>query len=480
MGKPLNLGIMRALNQVISRSGLARTMGQRFGGLRDYYEVFGYKKNLVYDDLLIKYIRQGLASRIVDAPAQALWDNPPLITSNNDEWNAAWARMVTKHAMWEAILRLDKLAGLGRYSCLLIGTNAPQSIDKPPRSVSNEGKLRELLYFQAYSQKTAEIKTINGDTSSSQYLLPETYTLYPFRQDDVGLMTKIEGSMPATIAHYSRILHIAENTLENQVYGTPRLERVFNDLDDMLKVSGGTAETYWTTSNRGMQVDIDKDMELTAADAEDLSEELDEYVHQMRRVIRTRGVKINNLGSDIPKPEETFNMLISLISGATGIPRRILIGAEAGQLASEQDRANWAERIVSRRKHFAEPVVIYPLISKLTNLGILPSGEDITVTVTWPDAYQLNPLELAQKAAQHARSMTNFAAGIDKLVKLKKGTPGIPAQLDAEGKEIPGTVIEAEEGEDYTEIINLPWIKELLGQEPEQPQLDDPGDFTES
>jgi hypothetical protein len=335
--------------------------------------------------------------------------------------------------------------------------------------------LREVLYLQAYSQESAQIQRISSDASSPQYMLPEMYTISPFKQAADLIVGNV--SLPSTSfeAHYSRILHLAENTLENEVFGSPRLERVYNDLDDLLKVSGGTAENYWLTANRGMQVDIDKDMELDAEDAKNLSDELDEYVHQLRRVLRTRGVKINNLGSDVPNPEQTFNMLIALLAGATGIPRRILIGAEAGQLASEQDRANWAERVELRRTELGEPKVIYPLIGRLTSLGVLPSSDSLKITVTWPDAYRLSPLEIAQKSAQHARSATNFARAIDTLVKLKQGTAGSPDQVDDEGNVIPGQP--SQEGEDYTGIISVPWMQQMLGQTATKPQLDDTEDL---
>lgn len=455
-----NLGIIRALSQFVSRAGLASNFGHRFGGLRDYYTAFGYKTELTYNDMLLKYVRQGIASRIVDAPAQSLWDNPPIITSENDDWNNAWNKLVNDKRLWETILRVDKLAGLGRYSCLFIGVDDVNSAVNPPRKPRSDGRLRNVLHMQAYSQQTANIAEINNDSSTEQFMLPDMYDIYPFRQDGAGVESRIGGTLPAFKAHHSRVLHVAENTLENSVFGLPRLERVFNDLDDMLKVSGGTAETYWLTSNRGMQVDIDKDIELTPEDAADLSEELDEYMHQLRRFIRTRGVEITNLGAEVPSPEQTFNMLVSLISGSTGIPRRILIGAEAGQLASEQDRANWAERVKARRKEFGEPVIIHPLIAKLTILGALPPN--VPYTIDWPDAYILSPFERAQKAAQIARSATNLAKAIETIHKLNKDTQAIEPALDEEGNPIPGTGQEGEEGAGLEQIATIEEVRAIL------------------
>ena len=57
-----------------------------------------------------------------------------------------------------------------------------------------------------------------------------------------------------------------------------------------------------------MQIDVDKDMELNSDDADDLTEEVDEYQHGMRRFIRTRGITIENLGSDVADPKNTFDV----------------------------------------------------------------------------------------------------------------------------------------------------------------------------
>jgi len=473
------MGFLRTLGQMVSRNGLASIFSNRFEGARQYYKIFGYQDNLQYEHLLSKYTRQGVASRIVEAPSQALWDNPPVITSNDEDWNNAWNRLVVKNNLWQALLKVDNLCGIGRYSCLYIGVQGRQKPNAPANGELASG-LRNVLYLQPYSQVSAEIDSLSNNQNSPQYLLPYTYTVYPFRQNQGDIAVKTPETVSSFKVHHSRMLHVAENTLEDTVYGLPRMERVFNDLDDLLKVSGGTAETFWLTANRGMQVDIDKEMELSPEDAADLSEELDEFQNQLRRYVRTRGVKIESIGSDIPKPKETFEMLISLISGATGIPKRILIGAEAGQLASEQDRANWADRVEMRRKDFGEPVVLFPLISILTNLGVLPKRDDIEIVVNWPDAYKLSPLEIAQKSAQHARSATNFAKAIDTMTNLKKGTPGTEPQLDEDGNPIPGTGTDAEPGIEMDDLISIEEARTMMELENPVPQINDTGDLQET
>jgi hypothetical protein len=230
------------------------------------------------------------------------------------------------------------------------------------------------------------------------------------------LTTTTSTGMKTIQVHHSRIIHFAENSLENDIIGTSALLCVFNLLDDLLKVVGGSAETFFITSNRGMQVDVDKEMELTGDDADALEKEVEEYTHQLRRIIRTRGVKINNLGTDIADPRGAFSTIMQLISGATGIPQRVLLGSEAGHLASDQDRANWADRIRERRNTWAEPRLLRQLIKTLVSSGVLPEPQETPSlngvskpTIVWPEAYQMSPLEKSNERQRLAQTVNQLS-----------------------------------------------------------------------
>lgn len=435
------MSMFRRLNYVIQ--GL-------FGGKRNLYDVFGYTVNPSYDARYFKYLRQDVAARIVDAPAAALWTNPPLISSNNDAWNTLWNDLPSRYGLFNIIDRVDKLAGIGRFALLLIGFNDGGDLSTPVNTRAITQKTEKILFLQPYSERVVTVIRYNQDSRSEDFLKPEMYRITPMAEYVIGFDTNNRSVIPGpgrntgtTLSsfevHASRVIHVAENILENGVFGSPRMERVYNILDDLLKVTGGSAETYWLTANRGLHVDVDKELEMDPDDEKNLTAELDEYQHQLRRAIRTRGVKIQSLGSDTPDPSGVFKMLISVLSGATGIPQRIIIGSEAGQLASDQDRANWADRIDERRANFGNPAIIFPTIKKLTRAGYLPADPTTEITVDWPNAFKMSPLENAQTSAQHARSATNFAKAIETMHTLNTGTPDTPGGTDPlTGKTSPG------------------------------------------
>ena len=426
------MNVVRAFSALLQRSGIANALGKQFGGKRELYDVFGYSRTLQFNDLMAKYQRQDIAARILESPSSAIWSNPPTITSTDEAWNTAWRNLVQRHNLFFVLNRLDNLAGLGRYAVLFVGfTGGGLSADKPEQAVTipktptdvtevtTSTNTRDVLYFQPYSETAVTIVQLNQDKASPRYMLPEIYDLKPFANSPQIGSTPIPAQSTMRV-HASRCLHVCEGAMEDTIIGRPRMERVANLLDDMIKISGGTGETYWLTANRGMQADIDKELELTPEDEKALTDELDEYQHQLRRWIRTRGVKINNLGSDVPDPRGAFSITLSLLAGASGIPQRVLTGAEAGQLASEQDRANWAERIEERRRLFAEPIILWPLIRLLTDAGVLPVVDGMKITIEWPSAFRMSPLEEAQTRAQQARSAVNLSRTLKEQYDMRQ------------------------------------------------------------
>ncbi len=394
---------LRTLTGLISRLHLATLAGERFAGERKFYDIFGYIKNLKSEDFLAKYTRQDIASRIVDAPPGATWSNPPS-AKDNDPWMEKWNELAKATQLWGAMYRADRLARMNHYSLLLFGFDDSADLKTPV----NSSGVKELLYVRAIGSRVVEEMSFNSDPRSLRSGLPETYKIAfddPATKSSSSGTVKVTGLKQLTV-HHSRVVHVVENPLEDTVFGIPIMEKVFNLLDDLLKVAGGTSEMFWLSGRGGLQADIDKDLDIDPEDAAALGEEMDEFMHQLRRVIRTRGVTLTPLEHVVPNPKEIFDVIMSLISGTTGIPRRILLGSEAGQLASEQDRANWAERIEERRVLFAAPSILIPTTELLQALALLPEGD---IEWIWPSAFIQNPLEKGQTMAQKARAIGNIS-----------------------------------------------------------------------
>lgn len=423
MGKLVTLA-----SALISRARLAGAIGQQFSGDRDIYKALGYTTRLRYADYYGRYQRQDIAGRVVDAPPGATWATPPTLQEDENEetqtpFEKAFSELAERLSLWHYLDRVDRVAGIGRYGVLLIGV-ADGNLDQP---VSKKIKPEDIIFLSPYAEGNAKITSYITDHRNPRFGMPEFYELTLNQEPQIKSTT--------SRVHYSRVLHVAEGLLEDEVFGQPRLERVYNLLDDLQKVCGGSAEMFWQNAFRGFQADMDKEMELDPDDEKQLSDEIDEYTHGLRRWIRTRGLKINPLGGEVADPRGPFEVLISLISGATGIPQRILLGSERGQLASNTDERNWARRIEERQRKYAEPSILRPLIYRFQEWGVLPEAK---FEVKWPDLMTPGDQGRADVAAKIGRAVKDVSQsnGLISQEEFRQHYLGLPRALA-------GTPIEA-------------------------------------
>lgn len=396
---------MGVAQDIIGRLRMAFSAGFQMNGMRDLYQTFGWRRVVLHGDFLGKFLRQDITQRIIKAPVNALWSDPPTITGD-EGFQSAWQDLLAQIPVFHELQRADILAGLGKYAILVIGLDDGRKLDQPANT--RAGIKRNVIYLQPYAEGSIDIKTFDENQQSPRFGLPLMYTVSPgaFTMG-VGTSSEQVKDISSFEVHFSRVLHIAEGALESKVFGHSRLEAVYNVLDDILKVTGGSAEMFWLSANRGLHVNVDKDMELKKEDAEDLSDEIDEYTNELRRVVRTRGVEVKSLGSEVADPRGVFDVQCSLLAATTGIPKRVLMGSEAGQLASQQDRANWSIRVEERIKEHGQPIILVPFIRLLIDGGVLPIPK--SMSIEWPDAFKMNPLERAQTSAQMARSAANLS-----------------------------------------------------------------------
>ena len=374
--------IWRAASALWSRSRFAQDAGMAFDGLRDYDTSLGYNPAPTVYNYRERYNRWGIAKRIVEAFPQATWSTAARITEDPDpnattKFEMEVDDLFTQHRLWQRFLRADILAGLGRYAVVLIG--APGELADPLPQMTAD----EVLYFQPLAEDRVDAIVFDAEVTSPRYGLPETYNLNIGTEETV--ISPIAVSRTASTirtVHWSRVIHIADGLLDDDVFGTPRLRSVWNYLDDLMKVVGGGAEAAWKRADPGLNLKLDKDVKFDSDEAESLQSEVEDYIHGLTRVIRTRGVDMNLLEAQVSPFQGNATALISLIAATTRIPQRILLGSERGELSSNQDRNNWNERVGERQHSYAEPLV-RDLVDRLGSRGVwtLPKHYD----VIWPE-----------------------------------------------------------------------------------------------
>ncbi len=387
---------------LVSRAKLASRLGIQFGGLRDIYKSFGYEKEIKYEDFLLKYARHDMAKAIIDRPVKATWQGPlDLMESGvakDTEFERAWDELNTDIGLKSIFSRVDKLTGLGRYGILLLGLDDVKSRDGFAQPVK-AGK-RILKYLRPYGESTATIFKLDEEATSERYGKP---LIYKLEVQDVKLKT----SIPIAV-HYTRVVHITDDLLESEVYGTPRLEAPFNRLIDLEKLVGGDAEMFWRGARPGYEAKISPDYQMTPQMREDLNEELDEYEADLRRFLVNEGVDIQALAQQIADPANHVDVQLTMISAVTGIPKRILSGSERGELSSAQDSTEWKEYVQARREEFAELNIIRPFVRRLIELQVLPKPQSTKYSVKWNDLYSLSEKARVEVGKSRANALREY------------------------------------------------------------------------
>jgi hypothetical protein len=363
----------RVLSQIaetlVNRARFSNTDGYTFNGSRNSYQVLGYKRQLFPADYRSRFKRNEVANRIVKARPNATWRGGAMIVEdddptkeNNTDFEQAFIDLDNRLKLWDNLRKADILSGIGRYGILLIG--APGEMNTPLERVS----LDEIAYLMPYAEEDATIFKFDIDPTSARFGLPEMYTI---RRTSTTNATSTNSLAVAKQVHWTRVIHLSDGLLDDNVYGEPRLECVWNRLDDLEKVAGGGAEAFWRRADQGKQFDLDPTLDLTPEQVTEMQTEIDKYIHEGKRMLRTRGMKITNLGSDVADFSGQITSLISLISAGTGIPQRILMGSEQGKLAAKQDRVSWDNQITDRQNDYAGPMVVRPFIDRLAMLGAI-------------------------------------------------------------------------------------------------------------
>lgn len=434
-----------ATGELINRSKLGNLSGVTYNGRRDLFEALGYKRRLTAADYRQRFERNAVAARIIEAKPQATWRGGGVIIEDETpdietEFEMAYEALNRRLKIWSVFQQVDTLAGLGHYAIILIG--APGKMDTELKKVRSAD---DIIYLQPYSEADAPVAVWDNNPESPRFGQPIMYSLS--RQNPQSLSPILTNAqqgnnrMAGRPVHYSRVIHVADGMLDDRINGIPRLERCWNNLDDLDKVTGGGAEAYWRRADAGLQVDVDAEMELEPDDEAALDEEIDEYVHDLRRVVRTRGVKMTPLTSAVAGIKDPIDGIMSQISAGTGIPQRILMGSERGQLASDQDDDNWLSRISDRRRDFAVTVVVHPTLDRLIEIGALPKPVE-DYNPRWPEIDNLDDVQKAQVGKDWASINKDMGQVVVLPNEIRDRLLGLPPLEDvADMAELtPGTI----------------------------------------
>jgi hypothetical protein len=407
-----------AANQTISRTALAQYLAG-YGYKVD--EACEYPASISYDEYKKLYDREGIAKRVVSIFPSECWAVQPAVyeteamgEDDQTTFELAWINLTKKLDVISKLNRIDEISGIGQYGVLLLGTDDGRPLEEPFPGIDPNGnpigdrdQTHNLLYLMPFTEGEAQVAERERDLSSTRYGKP---TLYSIMFSDptsnpggrIGKTQKV---------HWTRCIHVADGCTSSDVFGVPRLQRVYNYILNIRKVMGGSAEMFWNGGFPGTAFQVPPELAATVElDKAELKEEIEEYVQGFKRYLMLQGVEANQLYPNIADPGTHIEVQMTAIAISIEVPLRIFKGSEEARLASMQDSESWNRRIHRRQDIHVTPNILRPFVDRLVLMNILPEpGEGVMeYKVRWPDVYAISEKDRADITGKLVRALAEY------------------------------------------------------------------------
>jgi hypothetical protein len=380
---------------------------------RNLYFECGYPNTLTTQDYKDLYDRLGLAARVVSLWSEECWNVEPTVYETEESKETEFEKqfnLLQKEQHWfHYLAKIDKLSGIGRYGVLLFGINDGQELNTPVQGINEKtgektgSTKRELLYLRAFDESLLEIKQNEKNKTSPRFGQPTEYTIV--FEDKTGTET----SQSKIQVHWTRLLHVADNRENSEVFGIPRMKDVFNHLLDMRKISGGSAEMFWKGGFPGYNFKVDPEIADIDLDTDTLKEQVRLYSEGLQRYMALVGVEVQSLQPQVADPRGHIESLVKLIAMSKGVPYRLLLGTEEAKLASTQDKETWNVRVAKRQNNYLTPMLIGPFLDRLIAFGVLPEPKEYQID--WPDLNAPTDKDLAEVALKRTEAYAKYVGG---------------------------------------------------------------------
>jgi hypothetical protein len=407
-------------NAVLARGELLNKM---FDSRRDIDDECGYPKTyeLLADKYQVLYDREAVARRVVNVLPRETWQVTPKVFEDSDPKNktpfeASLETLQTNltggskfnnpkmNVFWELLKRADMLCGIGYYGGVLLGIDDGLELSEP----AEHRKGAKLNYMRAFPEQFCTVTKVESEKTNPRYSLPTEYNVT--FNDPSNASPTVGVSLATLKVHWTRIIHVADNLNSSEIFGTPRMQPVYNRIWDLRKLYGGSAEMYWRGAFPGIALEthpqLGGDVNIDTAA---IRTEMTSYMDGLQRYMSLMGMSAKSLAPQVVDPTPQINTQLESICIDLNIPKRIFVGSERGQLASGQDDDTWTDRLVERETNHVTPRIVVPAIDRLINLGVLE--EPAEYFVEWPNRQELDPITKATIAVSKTDALSKYVMG---------------------------------------------------------------------
>ena len=413
------LSLMRGREEVVSSF-----MGSLDAKRPQAWTQFGYKEKLCFEDFYRAYKRGGAGHGAVHRIIDGCWVSKPRIKQKESDRETDWEKSVNvlfeSLRLWAKVRDVDRRNLVGRYSAAILRVADGKTLDQP---VVGSAKLVDLVPLW---ESQIRVDSWQQDQAADDFGKP---TMFEFRTrsvDDKGRQAQPE--VWAKV-HPSRVLILAEGAPGDDFFeGVPLLEAGFNNLVDLEKIAGGSAEGFLKNSSRTISFEYDANASpRTMTDDGKKVDVRAAHEEQVRRLNRnidsavvTQGAKAGVLQTTVSDPSKPFEVAANLFAASIRLPFTIVFGQQTGRLASDEDKQDAISRYSSRRENELTPF-IKRLVDFLQSIGEIDAGD---FEIEWSELGEptdTQKADLATKLASAAKAaMDAGIAGLFDENELRK------------------------------------------------------------
>jgi hypothetical protein len=287
----------------------------------------------------------------------------------------------------------------------LLGVDDGLDLEEP--IIPREGS--KLLYLRAFDESLVDVVSYESDRTNHRYGMPTMYSIT--LNDPMGSSHGGAGyDITQVKVHWTRVIHVADNLGSSEIFGRPRMRPVFNRLLDLDKLYGGSAEMYWKGAFPGYLFSSDPALKGDVNwNITTIRNQIEQYFNGLQRYAAVKGMQTSSLAPQVVDPTPQINTQIEAICILMGIPKRIFMGSERGNLASTQDENAWNDRLKYRQSTYVTPRIVVPFVDRLIWMGVLPEPKGYSVF--WPDLATMTGAEKADIAGKRTKAMADYVGG---------------------------------------------------------------------
>lgn len=402
---------------------------------------YGWPTQVDFDLMYRAYERTGAGNGAVHRLLDGCWQALPRIKAPGSDDIGTWETEVSKLfkslGLWAKIKDFDRRNLIGRYAGLIYRVADGKELREP---LERATKLVDVI---PVFENQLKVTAWHSDTSD-----PDNFgkpKMFKYRKRVLQNVDNQGAPDGWADVHPSRVQIFAEGSVGDMFDGIPLLQAGINDLVNIEKISGGSAESFLKNSARTIVFNYDANASVQAITGQDGQTKTVREVHEEQTKALNRnqdssivlqGGQASTLQTTIADPSPAFEVSANNFAASVRLPFTVIFGQQTGRLASNEDKADAIARYKSRQANELTPV-LEQFVTRMQVAGLIKEGE---FEIEWPDIAAPSDEQKLGNLVKMAQAMTAaFQAGLppifspEELRKVAGYKEALPLLPMAEG-----------------------------------------------